>query len=362
MALNWTSEVVVNLISAMPYFLSVSLLYQHYRRHKDPILFAFMITWLTYGLYWLSNGIAYIYLNVDIFRLNKGLLMISTISMIIAFNLMMRQNINPLEFSFVVLLNGLIIYSIQDVDSVVIELLDNGDETVAHNGVVRNLIFLLGVYMSIIYLYYTIRIYQTSSQNYKQNALLVLIGAFIFGPLVIFSFMFRLGTYIPGISALLSGLGVLISTIGLQKSPHLIYALSAKAIKLNVVDEESGLTLYTYDFSPDLIGVEDTLISSVIESISNFTQEVLQKGRIKEIILADGVIYISQYTIYRIHFILISNTQSRVLRNNLEVFANSFVEIYGEELDKMTKPVIETSVYESADQFIPEAFPYIPHL
>lgn len=361
MELNWTSEVIVNFISAVPYFLSVSLLYQHYRRHKDPILFALMITWLTYGLYWLSNGIAYLFLNVDIFRLNKGLLLISTVSMIVAFNFMMRQNINPIEFSLVILLNGLIINSIRDVDSVVIELLDNGDETVAHDGVVRNLIFLLGVYMSIIYVYYTVRIYQISSPKYKQYALLVLIGALIFGPLVILSFMLRLGTYIPGISALISGLGVLISTIGLQKSPHLIYALSAKPLKLNVVDEDSGLTLFNYDFSSDLINVVDTLISSVIESISNFTQEVLQKGRIKEIVLADGVIYISQFTNYKVHFILISNTQSRVLRNNLEVFASTFVDKYSMELDKMTKPVIETSIFESADQLIPEAFPYIPH-
>lgn len=360
MVQNWTIEVMVNFISGIPYFLSFSLLYQHFRKHKDPILFALMITWLTYGLYWISNGFAYLFLNTDIFRINKVLLLISTVSMIIGFNFMMRQNINPFEISIVILLNGLILYTIQETSSVVIELLDNGDQTVAHSGNVRNLIFMLGIFMSIFYLYYTYKIYQISSEQNKQYALLVLIGAIIFGPVVIISFMLRLGTIIPGISALLSGIGVLLTTIGIQKSPHLIYILSAKAIKLNVVDEERGLTLYTYDFRPDLIDAEDALIVSVIESISNFAQEVLQKGRIKEIILDDGLIYISRSAKYKIHFILISNTQSRVLKQNLEVFVNMFINNFKEELNKRTTPVIEITEFKKADNVIPIAFPYIP--
>ena len=232
--------------------------------------------------------------------------------------------------------------------------------TVAHSGNVRNLIFLLGLFISILYLYYAYKIYQISSEQHRSSALLVFAGAISFGPLVIISFILRLGTFIPGISALFSGIGVLLTTIGFQKSPHLIYVLSAKPIKLNVVDEERGLTLFTHNFSSDLINVQDTLIVSVIESISNFTQQVLQKGRIKEIVLDDGLIYISRSAKYQIHFILISNTRSRVLNKNLESFVNLFLDKFGDELDKITKPVIEITPYTKASQFIPIAFPYIP--
>ena len=114
MALNWTIEVIINLLGSLPYFISVWLLNTHYRRHKDTIILALMITWSTYGLYWLSNGFAYLFLEIDIFRFNKILLFISTVSMVFGFDMMMRERINPYELSFVVLLNGLILYIVSD--------------------------------------------------------------------------------------------------------------------------------------------------------------------------------------------------------------------------------------------------------
>ncbi|MCE7735257.1 MAG: hypothetical protein GPJ54_10295, partial [Candidatus Heimdallarchaeota archaeon] len=191
---NWTIEVIINIIGSIPYFVSVWLLNTHYKRHKDKTILALMVTWTTYGLYWLSNGLAYLYLETDIFRINKILLSISTISMVYGFDRMMRDRINPFELSFVVLINGLILYIVSDPKSIIIEELSNGDQTVAHGEAARNMIFILGVFMSIIYLYYTLRIYQHSNPRYKSYALMLVVGAVIFGPLVIVSFMLRFGT------------------------------------------------------------------------------------------------------------------------------------------------------------------------
>lgn len=360
MGYNWTIEVVINLLGSLPYFVSVWLLNTHYRRHKDKIILALMITWGTYGLYWFSNGLAYLFLDIDIFRINKILLLMSTVAMIFGFDMMMRERINPYELSFVVLLNGLILYIVSDSKSIIIEELANGDQTVAHGSAARNVIFILGVFMSIIYLYYTMKIYQFSTPEYQKYARLLIIGAVIFGPLATISFMLRFGTYIPGISALISSIGVLLTTLAIQKSPQLIYILKAQVVKLSVIDQNSGLTLFTYDWNRELIDVEASLIASVLESISIFTQEVLQKGGLKEILLEDSVIYIDRAAQYNCHFILISNNRSEVLKRNLRVFGDLFIEKYRKLLDTMQKPMIETTEFEVANELIPLAFPYIP--
>ena len=280
--------------------------------------------------------------------------------MVFAFDMMMRDRINPYELSFVVLLNGLILYIVSDPGSIVLEELSNGDRTVAHGNAARNMIFILGIFMSVIYLYYTLRIYQHSSPRYKKYALILFVGAIVFGPIVIISFMLRFGTVIPGISAIISSIGVLMTAIAIQKSPQLIYILKAQVVKLSVIDRNSGLTLFTYDWNLDLIDVEDSLIASVLESISIFTQEVFNKGGLREILLEDSVIYIDQSSNYNCNFILISNNRSELLKRNLKVFLDLFIEKFSVILDNMQKPVIETSEFDQANLLVPLAFPYIP--
>ena len=59
------------------------------------------------------------------------------------------------------------------------------------------------------------------------------------------------------------------TAIAIQKSPQLIYTLKGQVIKLSVVDRNSGLTLFTFDWNRELIDVEDTLIASVLATVLN---------------------------------------------------------------------------------------------
>ncbi len=69
------------------------------------------------------------------------------------------------------------------------------------------------------------------------------------------------------------------------KKPKLGYVLPFKALRLTIINTESGIAIFTHDWTKDESLVDNVLFSGMMQGISGILNESLKKGNIKEIIL-----------------------------------------------------------------------------
>ena len=140
----------------------------------------------------------------------------------------------------------------------------------------------------------------------------------------------------------------------LARWSQILYILPFKAYLLMVMETESGLPLYQYKWSKQE-EVEEWLLSGLISAIMSMGQDILKRGKIKQIDWDLGMLI---FTIGdSVTIVLLSTKGSKALRSSLLSFKDMFEVKFRDLLESQTR---ELGEYEAADALIEKCFAYIP--
>ena len=184
---------------------------------------------------------------------------------------------------------------------------------------------------------------------------LALVGLFISSLFGIFlsNYNFILGSIFRGIYPIFISVGLILTTVGFYKNPYAIFLVSQKIFKL-IVFKPSGIILYEQEFIPSS-SKQATLISGAIHGVSTMIQSAIgTESRPKSIKFEDRIIIFN--FIDDIGFAIISDKDSRLLRDELKNFSNLFLKKYSKEL-KVWDGTVGT--FKDASLLIEKAFPFL---
>jgi len=203
--------------------------------------------------------------------------------------------------------------------------------------------------------YYMLRVHQKAPKVLKKYTRLLFLGAFIIT--VLGSILFAVfDPYVPGMFFITFAIGSVLISIAFYKQPRLAFFLPFKALRLIVVNTESGISLYTYNWLKEETDVDKNLISGMVQGISLILKQSLKRGNVREISLDEGVMIIHRSGDYDIACVLISSKSSRALREGLEEFAQKFYSKFAD----IFKESWSTSKFEEATLIIDDCFSFIP--
>lgn len=358
--INLTIEVVVVLLSTLPLYLSVYVLYSQHRRYPDIVLLTMAGAWFCYALYNTLAAISYLFLSEDLFWIRSFLLAIFLLLVEIALGYVNEGRLHPIRFPIISILAVALIYSLFLPNAVIEIDFPNDDKTLAAGGVFRTTSIVALSYVVILYTYFTYKIFSNSTKELYYWARLNFIGALVLGPLAFLTFVVQLNWIIPGITEFILGIGVMISAVALSRKPQLIYILPFKAIKLLVIKQGSGLAIYNYMWIKDELDIHAPLFSSAVESINSFSKSAIDKGNITEITFDDAILMIEAPKNQDLYYALLATKSSYTLEMGLKNFATMFYKSFEAQLQSQF--VVETSSLVGADDLIRDCFPYVPIL
>ncbi len=140
----------------------------------------------------------------------------------------------------------------------------------------------------------------------------------------------------------------------LARWSQMLYILPFKAYLLMAIETESGLPLYQYKWA-EQAEVEEGLLSGLISAIMSMGEDVLKRGKIKEINWDLGILIFAIGDAVTIT--LLSTKGSKALRASLLSFKDMFEAKFRDLLKSRNREFAE---YEAADDLIAECFANIP--
>ncbi|MHA1168107.1 MAG: hypothetical protein ACTSRU_09820, partial [Candidatus Hodarchaeales archaeon] len=157
-----------------------------------------------------------------------------------------------------------------------------------------------------------------------------------------------------GINEILLAIGIVLITVPLIIEPKLLFVLPFKTSRLTVFDD-SGIPLFSHYWETKKEGTAgDSLFSGVMIGVSGILKESLRKGSVREISLDKSVLLIERIAKYPVTFVLETSKTSKNLPKALKVFAEGFVNQYGESI------LDGDSSNLNASNLVSQCFPFLP--
>ncbi|MFX0101992.1 MAG: hypothetical protein ACFFCS_20675 [Candidatus Hodarchaeota archaeon] len=208
--------------------------------------------------------------------------------------------------------------------------------------------------------YWFLKLKKNAPDELKRNATGALIGGIILtGGLFLFIFAFAfLQTDITTTYAYLAFLtlyiGFLVIIWQFYKRRELGFVLPYHALRLMVVNVDSGIPIYSYTWDKRLS--DEGLFSGMLQGITSILQESVNRGVVKEIILDNAVLIIERHGEFPIAFVLVSSRSTKMIRSALIAFKERFTSEFRVLLENLGN---EVSVFSRSDDFINDIFPFL---
>lgn len=221
-SLNWSIEVFILLISDLLVLISFFLIFREFRKTKNNFFITLMST---YGAVFFSIFFRMMSILLDspfLFKMHILAIIPGTFFGILVIDKINRFSIDPYKTLFFGICATGVIISLFSTDSVEkVELL-SGDFSFNPSNTLNIWVLILISITNIYLSYYIVIIYKRTPKNLKNNTLLFSIGSFVFGFITLLLYIFRVPKYIAGLEMIPLALGILISSIALQKSQEII--------------------------------------------------------------------------------------------------------------------------------------------
>ena len=161
------------------------------------------------------------------------------------------------------------------------------------------------------------------------------------------------GNILRGLYPVFISFGLSISIIGFNLNPYSIYLISQKVFQI-IIFNKDGVTIFDRQFQPTP-GKQATLITGAIYGISSMIRHALgidtQPRSLK---------YLDRTILFEFRgpfgFALISDRDSRILRNGLKNFSDQFIQAYEHTIDKWDGSI---KFFKDTSTFIKKSFPFL---
>jgi hypothetical protein len=344
MILMITVETIFCLITLIPISVSVGLSLQKYFRYKYPHFLIMSVGWFFLFFWVFFQALSYISLEIWFYRISIWSLIPTGILLTILIDSMIRTRLDPIKLIIISILCTLVIFSSLIDGSISEFVFDNGESSYQMVGVLRISQTLLNLFMSILWVYYCIKLYISSPLQIKSIALINLVGGIVLGIITTILIITGITLIIPGIYLFSFGIGILISTYALTKEPKLAFILPFQVIQLIVINSKDGLPIFTHNWAKESISSKEsnkdvssisdsivekqTIISGILLGIDNILQSILSSGEITQINLKDRVLMLHRDAQYPLIFVLEATKSSKALKKSLRLFSLDFHKKY----------------------------------
>ncbi len=347
-------EGVLYLILVVPIFIAFIIALRHLVQHRSRHALFFMLAWLSYVTWGVANGLLFLFNEAYFAYLGAYITIPLAFFAVLFFDSISREGVSLVKMLVITVLSTVKCVLLLQPGAVQTYLDPDGFERLGLNSLLLSvgsfLTFTLGVW----YVYFTARIYRNAPTSMRRYSSISLIGAIamgLAGPVV--------ALFSVNIVIILSvGIGTLLTSVAFTRMPHLAYILPFKVIRLTVVENCSGIQLFTHDwnltghlFNPDLF-------SGMLHGLSGILQETLHKGFPQEIHVEQAVILFERTGGLPLTFVLITSKTSQFLRRSLHSFATLFSQLFRASLTPRSS-IIKID-FTPAESLVKVTFPFIP--
>ncbi len=317
-------------------------------RKKVIPLYLLGVFFVFYSLGSLFEGLADLYLNIFIRNLAGVSTIFFCLVFILFFNYVSKESLVSIHLAPWSAISAIFLFlELQPSNHSII--MQAGHLSLSRNDLLSNVFSLLWALVVLYVLYWGILTVVKAPKDLKKSAWL-LIGSFPIGALVIYIISFFMYEPIAwGLILLTTSILIIVA-----RSSQLLYILPFKAHLLMVIETESGLPLYQYHWSKQA-GVEDGLLSGLISAITSMGEDILKRGRIRQIDWDLGMLIFAIGD--SITVTLLSTKGSKALRASLLLFKDEFEAEFRVLLKFGNR---DTAEYDAADELIAKYFANIP--
>lgn len=330
------------------YFAAIWVATYFYKRIKNSALIALICALILLSIWGFIMGCAFLFLSEFFYKISTVFFALAGLFAVLFVDLIWRQRISALRMSIISTISCLVIFLAWFPESVII--IEEGLYSRPHATGVFEIILFTNLIITegngFLWLVASALRAPKSTKNAARN---LLIAGILLGPCIVLASI--LVNFIVGLGVSL--LAIIILALIVFRNPQLLYILPFKVYRLLVIDAESGISLFSYDWIKTQI--DDVLMGGLLQGFQSISHEVLKQGSIHEVRLDSGVLILQREKTVFVG--LLSSNTSKFLEECLKDFAEAFMrDLYPPN----TQPSPKREHYLPAENLIKKFFSNIP--
>ncbi|MFX0139934.1 MAG: hypothetical protein ACFFDN_40205 [Candidatus Hodarchaeota archaeon] len=354
-SLNWTTEFIIGLPSLIILIIAVSIVIYNFFKVKHRYAFYLMLLFLSKPLWVSFNILAALFLSKLLGPMVTYSIVVLTFFTMLCVDAVSRESVDQVKMSIFLVLSAVVVFTSLDPNSVEIITSPYGELSLWASGYFLIASFLLLLFINVMWIYYMARIHWNTPKNLKFYSSLIFFGALVLAS-DLFILIIGLNQIILGLHMLIFAVGELLIAIGFTSQPKLAYILPFKVLRLTVIEQNSGLSLFNHTWSKMDDLLDEQLFSGMLQGISGILQESLKRGNVREINLDQAVLILKRSEQFPVACVLVTTKSSRSLRDAL----NSFAEKFFTEFSQFFSEPHKLDNFSPASDLVSDCFSFIP--
>ena len=276
--------------------------------------------------------------------------------MIVFIDTISKEHIDPKKILITAFLSGILFMNAIDINAYYAGVAINGDWTIFSDEKQKLSVILLNGWTILITLYYLTYLVIKSPPKLRKYVFMMFGITFVIGLSVFIITVLQMSGIFPYFDGLLLSLIVALLTILFAIQPKLFYVLPFKALRMTVLDTDSGTFLYDFQWEKKSDMLNDVLYSGMMQGVRTIIKESMNKGELSEI-RTEGAIIILEYD-KKAHLacVLASTKSSKTLQKALERFKIEFHEKFSKHFTKR----YDLNLFKDSDSLIKDIFGFLP--
>jgi len=357
MAYPFNTSMLILIIAMIPSLVSFGILFKKYSQDKRREL---ILLFLISSVYF-SSIVTNLLIQLTHNPIWKSITLLHSIVwsllMIVFVDTMSKEHLDTGKILITAFLSGILFMNAIEPNSFIIGVATNGDWALLMNGIQKISVTILNGWTLLITLYYLIFLTIKSPPKLKKYVFMIFGIAFIIGIIVVILTILQISAILPYLDILFISIAVALLTIIFAIQPKLFYVLPFKALRMTVLDTDSGSFLYDFQWEKKSDMINDVLYSGMMQGVRTIIKESMNKGDLNEI-RTEGAIIILEYD-KKAHLacVLASTKSSQTLHKALERFKIKFHEKFSEHFTQR----YNLSLFKDSDSLIKEIFGFLPY-
>ena len=287
--LNITTGTIIISLALIPEFIAVGISLRGYFTKKYPHFLYMSFTWFFMFVGTFLLALSYLFIDKALYPFAIIANAPLTFSIMLLVDSISRKNVDPWKLIAVTIVSTCLIVFSVDSNAVIINKDFFGESAPALSGrfdLAGSAIFIIAGFF---WLYYMAKIYINAPLSIKRDAGINLLGAIIAGPGAAIAFASGFVWILPGTDYACIAIGALTCAYAFNRQPKLGYVLPFKVYRIMIINSNSGITLFSYDWDK-VQPFDNQLFSAALTGICSILNESLGKGIIREIEFEQGVL------------------------------------------------------------------------
>ncbi len=319
-----------------------------YSKNKTLAIVALICALIVLAIWAFLMGTAFMLISEFLLRLSIIFYALGGFFAVLFVDLIWRQRPSAWRMSLITVLCGLVFVFSWLPDSVITS--DIGEYSIPRTIGLFDLLVLLNLAVSLgIGFHWLVASALRAPRSTKRAARGLLLAAFLMGPCIVLA-----DILIDFVIALaFSLLTIVVLGTYVIRHPQLLYILPFRVYRLLVIDADSGISHFHYDWTESEI--DNVLLGGLLQGLQTISTEIMKRGAIQEVRLDNGFLLLHKEK--RIFVGLLASQSSRFLEESLKNFAVAFEAEYCTGGGPLPSDI---GYYAPAVKFIKHFFANIP--